>query len=337
MKKSIAAGVFLLSGYISFAQNTANTAYPFDPAEKPRKGTTNGEIIEKQFSDSRIYPGTQRKYWIYVPAGYVPEKPACLYICMDGIQYNAPTVFDNLIASGEMPVTIGVFIGSGKITNDKNETLRFNRSNEFDKTEGTITGRSTKNIRAVATGIRDSKDLLVTSEGDIYITQASDNNVGKLWLIKSDGTKRIINSQSFGGTYIAIYPNHKLLIQTEMHSQWIYSYVINSDGSIKDGQRFYWLHNTENFDFTGNGNMTFDVKGNMYVASAMGIQVCDQNGRVRAILTLPSGRISSVAFGGRNHDILYVVSDGKIFRRRMNVNGIESWMLPVEPVSQGAG
>ena len=130
--------MFSLIGYLLSAQNIANSAYPFDPASQPQKNIPAGEILERQFSDSKIYPGTQRSYWIYVPAGYVPEKPACLYINMDGIQYNAPTVFDHLIASGEMPMTIGVFVGSGKVLNDKNETLRFNRSNEFDKTDDTF-------------------------------------------------------------------------------------------------------------------------------------------------------------------------------------------------------
>ncbi len=83
--------------------------------------------------------------------------------------------------------------------------------------------------------------------------------------------------------------------------------------------------------------MTFDTSGNLWVASETGVQVCDQNGRVRAILTLPAGRISSVAFGGKDHDLLYVISDGRIFRRRMNVRGTEPWMPAVSPASQGAG
>ena len=136
MKKLILSGVLVLIWSLSMAKNIANTAYPYDPATQPQKSIAAGEIIERQFQESKIYPGTNRRYWIYVPSGYSPQKPACLYICMDGIQYNAPTVFDNLIASGEMPVTIGV--GSGKVTNDKNETLRFNRSNEFDKTDDTF-------------------------------------------------------------------------------------------------------------------------------------------------------------------------------------------------------
>ena len=83
--------------------------------------------------------------------------------------------------------------------------------------------------------------------------------------------------------------------------------------------------------------MTFDSKGNIYVASGMGIQVGDQNGRVCSILSLPSGRISSLIFGGNNQDVLYVVSGGKLYSRKINAIGKESWMSPTDPESQGAG
>jgi len=138
MLKFILVGILTLVWSRSNTQNIDNTTYPYDPVTQPQKSIDAGEIIERYFSESKIYPGTNRTYWIYVPAGYAPEKPACLYVCMDGIRYNAPTVFDNLIASGEMPVTIGVFVGSGKVIDENNEVLRFNRSNEFDKTDDTF-------------------------------------------------------------------------------------------------------------------------------------------------------------------------------------------------------
>ena len=37
-----------------------------------------------------------------------------------------------------MPVTIGVFVGSGKVTGEDGKSVRFNRSNEFDKTDDTF-------------------------------------------------------------------------------------------------------------------------------------------------------------------------------------------------------
>ena len=126
-------------------------------------------------------------------------------------------------------------------------------------------------------------------------------------------------------------------MQTEKHSQWIYSSIIADDGSLTDSQRFYWLHNTDNFDLDENGKLQFDEKGNLYVATSMGIQVCDQNGRVRVILTLPSGAITSFAFGGKNRDLLYALSGGKLYCIKLKVQGKESWHYPLNPIPQGAG
>jgi enterochelin esterase-like enzyme len=52
---------------------------------------------------------------VYVPAQYDPAQPACLYVNQDGVQYKAPTVFDNLIHRKEIPVTIGVFVMHGRV------------------------------------------------------------------------------------------------------------------------------------------------------------------------------------------------------------------------------
>jgi hypothetical protein len=93
-----------------------------------------GEVLKRSFSESQIFPGTYRDYWIYVPRQYDPAKPACVYVNQDGIQYNAPQVFDRLIASGDMPVTIGVFVMHGRVKADNPEQAldRFNRSYEYD-------------------------------------------------------------------------------------------------------------------------------------------------------------------------------------------------------------
>jgi sugar lactone lactonase YvrE len=203
--------------------------------------------------------------------------------------------------------------------------------------DGTITKITSEKEKIITKGIPNIKSCIVINEEDIYLTQSINEKESKLWLINQKGNSQVISEEQFGGTNIAIYPNHKLLIRTEKNSNWIYNYVIDENGLIKNGQRFYWLHNTNNFSFAEMGEMTFDNKGNLYVASEMGIQVCDQNGRVRAILSLPSGKISSIAFGGKKHDKLYVISGSKIYVRNMNVKGVESWMAPFAPISQGSG
>ncbi|HEX5155370.1 MAG TPA: SMP-30/gluconolactonase/LRE family protein [Parafilimonas sp.] len=132
MRKIFAAA--LLVFHLSlFAQQTPTENYPVDSASVEHAGVPKGEVMKFVFDKSRIFPGTWREYWIYVPAEYNPATPACVYVNQDGIQWNAPTVFDNLIYSKEMPVTIGVFVNPGIVKAQDTSTLdRYNRSFEYD-------------------------------------------------------------------------------------------------------------------------------------------------------------------------------------------------------------
>src|SRR5215831_6210760 len=125
--------ISLLSSTFLFAQQPEEN-YPVDSASILQKGVPRGELLKFTFSQSKIFPGTTRECWVYVPAEYEPDKPACVYVNQDGIQWKAPTVFDNLIYKKEMPVTIGVFVTPGKVLADSgtNTLDRFNRSFEYD-------------------------------------------------------------------------------------------------------------------------------------------------------------------------------------------------------------
>src|SRR3954462_7642236 len=68
------------------------------PDSKPQEGVPKGVVTKYEWNQSKIYPGTLRNYWIYVPAQYDGKTPAFVFVCQDGVMYNAPTVFDNLIA-----------------------------------------------------------------------------------------------------------------------------------------------------------------------------------------------------------------------------------------------
>jgi len=83
--------------------------------------------------------------------------------------------------------------------------------------------------------------------------------------------------------------------------------------------------------------MAFDVDGNLYVATDIGVQVCDQNGRVRAILSLPAGAVSSLWFGGEQFKTLFIQCGNKLYQRKMKVSGAPSSAKAVTPASQGAG
>jgi gluconolactonase len=125
--------LLLLNSTFLFAQ-TPTEKYPVDSASIEQPGIPKGEIVKFTFNQSKIFPGTWREVFVYIPAQYKEDKPACVYVNQDGIQWKAPTVFDNLIHKKEMPITIGVFITPGRVlaTDTANALDRFNRSYEYD-------------------------------------------------------------------------------------------------------------------------------------------------------------------------------------------------------------
>lgn len=568
MKQKLLILFALLTLTNALAQPRDHYRVAFDPATVRNENVTAGEIIKRSFNESNIYPMTSRDYWIYVPAAYDASKPACLFVCLDGITYNAPTVFDNLIASGQMPVTIGVFVNPGVVRDADGGVIRYNRSNEFDRTDGTfarflieellpeverqttsdgrpirlspdpndcaIAGSSSGGICAftaawsrpdrfarvfsavgtyvsmrggneyqavirktepkplriflqdglydVWNGIfgdwyeanilvesalnfsgyevahtwgrgghsnvhadrifpdvmrwlwkgwplpvqagRSQNDMLAailpeeggwsriegvnvtdklftcgerivfTNGGEVrdvegnsllrlkagerligadaealYLSNVKNEIVcvanGKrtkiatiqnkveqliatdklnryftsgnsLIQLGSNGKMTVVNDGLSCGASLALYPNHRLLICNEPNTRWLLSYVVGENGVPMAGQRFYWLHNTTGDDSQQVGQMCFDENGNLYVATAMGVQVCDQNGRVRAILPLPdSAPTRSLAFVGTK---LYVMNErGEIFVRELKVAGAQPWQAATSPKSQGQG
>ena len=113
--------------------------YKPSPDSKAQPGVPKGKLFEFTFDHSKIFPGTTRKIKVYVPAEYTGEKPACVYVGLDDLAFEAPTVFDNLIYRHEMPVTIGIGVPSGQVPSaTPPANPRFNRSFEFDGLSGEL-------------------------------------------------------------------------------------------------------------------------------------------------------------------------------------------------------
>ena len=117
----------------------ASDDYKPGPDSMVQEGVPKGALTKHHWT-SRIFPGTERDYWVYVPAQYNVEKPACVMVFQDGGgyvssngTYRVPVVFDNLIHKKEMPVTIGIFINPGSIPSaEAGKKPESNRSFEYD-------------------------------------------------------------------------------------------------------------------------------------------------------------------------------------------------------------
>jgi enterochelin esterase family protein len=130
---------FLLIGLAGVNFVRAADDYQPGPDSQPKDGVPKGKVTEHRWT-SKIFPGTERDYWVYVPAQVDSSKPACVMVFQDGGgfvrengSFRVPVVFDNLIHAGDMPPTIAIMINPGAVPPAKaGQQARSNRSFEYD-------------------------------------------------------------------------------------------------------------------------------------------------------------------------------------------------------------
>ena len=568
---------------LTCALAAAEPEFPLHPDSQVQPGVPKGEQIKFELAGSKIFPGTSRDVVVYVPKQYDPAKPACVYVNQDGVQWNAPVVFDNLIARGELPVIVGVFVRPGVVkAADGNAALdRYNRSYEYDglgdayarfvldellpavETKSTSDGRpirlsksghdraiggsssgaicaftaawerpdafsrvfsnvgtfvslrggdrytslvrkyepkkiriflvdgandnnayggdwwmanqslerslmfagydvnhvwgegghnqrhatsvwpdaikwlwrgwpepvkaaaptkndylnallipgeewqlvsgghrlsegaatnaqgevfftdipnskaykisldgkvstidentqrangqafgpdgrrylvaaGTQQVRAfdaagkftvIADGFAGN-DIVVARNGNSYVTNppaGNSNEPSKVWLIKPDGTKQVVDTGLRFANGVTLSPDQTLLYVADYRSHWVYSYVIQRDGTLANKQRFFWLHEPDTIDQASADGMKVDREGRLYVATALGVQICDQPGKVHAIIPTPNGRITNLTFGGEKFDVLYATCVDKVYKRKLKTTGAHAWDAPNKP------
>jgi sugar lactone lactonase YvrE/enterochelin esterase-like enzyme len=557
--------------------------YQLGPDSLPRPGVPRGTLTQHSFAASKVYPGTTRDYWVYVPAQYDAARPPCLMVFQDGAgavkpdgNWRVPTVFDNLIAAREMPVTIGLFVTPGVVPPVRPGALpRFNRSVEYDglggryarflleelipeveksyrlspdpgcraiggassgaiaaftaawerpdafgrvysaigtyvgqrggdrypvlvrkseprplriflqdgsndqniyggnwwianqsmlsaleyagyevahewgdgghthkhggsilpaalrwlwrdfgkpitagvgskqpvmevlipgegwqvagqgyglaagaaavpggelyfadskanrihklgldgkvglfasNTRGAASlafgpgerllacqGGPTKNQRVVAYD-RAGKEsalaegiaaggLAVTHEGNVY---ATDPQRKQVWLVNAGGKrgKRVVDTGIGSPSGVVLTPDQSLLAVADSGGRFVYSFQIQADGSLAHRQEFCHLHLPDDDQGSGASGMAVDTLGRLYVATRLGVQICDQAGRVIGIVSLPDRRwqgAMNVAFAGPALDQLVVTAGDKLFRRKTRATGVLSSQAPVTP------
>src|SRR5437016_807962 len=105
---------------VTIAVASAKDDYKLGPDSMEQPNVPKGEITKLTW-ESKIFPGTVRDWFIYVPKQYDGSTPACVMVFQDGEGYQsrggiyrAPVVMDNLIHKKEIPVMIGIFVNPGK-------------------------------------------------------------------------------------------------------------------------------------------------------------------------------------------------------------------------------
>ncbi len=98
-------------------------SYELTAESLAQPGVAHGKLEGPIEFRSQVYPGTVRRYWVYVPPGYDARRPPNLLVFQDGQRATNPqgslrvqNVLDNLIAKGDIPQTLGLFVTPGNLS-----------------------------------------------------------------------------------------------------------------------------------------------------------------------------------------------------------------------------
>jgi sugar lactone lactonase YvrE len=178
-------------------------------------------------------------------------------------------------------------------------------------------------------------DLVVAHNGNAYATNpppGNSNDPSKIFLVRPGGEKVVADTGLRYANGVTLSPDQSLLYVADYRSRWVYSYQVQADGTLAHKQRFYALHVMETNDDAGADGMKVDQEGRLWVATRGGLlQICDQAGKVLAILTTPNRKSSNLTFGGPAFDTLFVTSGDRVRKRKLKVKGANAWAAPRKP------
>ena len=95
----------------------SHVVYDHGPDSTPRPGVIAGRATRLQLTGSEAFPGTSRDIWVHAPAATATDGALPCMIFQDGGGFLDPeddlragVVLDNLIAAGDIPPMVGVFV-----------------------------------------------------------------------------------------------------------------------------------------------------------------------------------------------------------------------------------
>ena len=93
----------------------SEVVYDHGPDSSPRPGVTPGRTTRLELSGSRAFPGARRDIWVHTPAASDGVLPCMIFQDGGGFldpedDLRAGIVLDNLIAAGDLPPMVGIFV-----------------------------------------------------------------------------------------------------------------------------------------------------------------------------------------------------------------------------------
>ncbi len=181
----------------------------------------------------------------------------------------------------------------------------------------------------IAEGVKGN-DLVALHNGSFYVTAPSATK-NEVLFIDAKGGKSVVDTGIKFPNGITVSPDQTLLYVAESRTHWVWSFQIQPDGKLAHKQKYYHLHVPDTRDEASADGLKCDTDGRLYVATNLGVQFCDQAGRVNGIIPTPNGKCANLCFGGEKFDVLYATCGEKVYARKVKVTGCNTFDKPIKP------
>lgn len=173
-------------------------------------------------------------------------------------------------------------------------------------------------------------DVVAAHDGAVYFSEPRSR---KIWMIPAGGGEARVAGEGYSGVNgVVLSTDQSLVYAADFGGRYVWSAQREPDGALAYIQPYYHLHlPPASVDVRSQADgMCVDRDGWLLVATAMGVQICDQPGRVHLIVPGPAGERhpSNVALHGNT---LYATCGAKVFKRRVALTGAPAWDAPVKP------
>ena len=172
-------------------------------------------------------------------------------------------------------------------------------------------------------------DVVVAHDGTVYFTDPGKKTV---WVIVPGEEAKVASNEFSGVNGVVLSPDQSLVYAADYGGRFVWSGQRKADGTLAFVQPYFHLHiSPGSVDVKSHADgMAVSNDGWLLVATQMGIQICDQPGRVHLIIPSPVGERhpSNVTFNGKT---LYATCGDKVFCRTVKLEGAQAWAAPVKP------
>lgn len=190
----------------------------------------------------------------------------------------------------------------------------------------------TKEVKALAAEYEGKRfnapnDLVIDREGGIYFTDPPfrapmppPQVVTAFYYRAADGKVTRLGVVETAPNGIILSPDEKTLYVIPSRQAEMLAYPVEAPGKIGP-QRVYCTLKQAAGKTTGGGDgLAIDSKGNLYITSALGIQVFDPAGKPLGIIETPE-QPANCDFGGKDNKTLYVTARTSLYAIPMEAAG----------------